>query len=336
MSSSDLRIAFVGAGVVSGLHHAALARSSDAHLAGLFDVDQDQAQLRSKEWGVTSFATYDELLASDEVDAVFVLCTNRAHEETALRAIDAGKHVLIEKPVADEFGCARLASRALASGVVCMPAHNYAYHPEFLRMLRLVREGALGDIRVLWINYVLGHEEDIAARYQGVVSELLVHHSYLTYALMGPPDRIHAGRMRPGWKDLRRDDQAWMVWEYDTHASAHLFGSFAMDDDTADPWTFIVKVLGTEGGVTYSWRSAHLRGATAAHRFSIPAYEESYEHELAAFVRAVRGDPAAVVSTITDAGVVAQLLTGAGLATGVDQSDYTSNVFDTRVERPPS
>jgi predicted dehydrogenase len=268
------------------------------------------------------------MLDGIDADAVFVLCPTPAHEAVAVQAVDAGKHVLVEKPVADAAGCQRLGDRSAAAGVVCMPGHNYAYQPEFTRLLRLIRDGSLGAVRAVWVTYVLGHTEELAARYAGIIGELLVHHSYLTYAMLGAPDRVHAGRMRPSWQELACDDQAWMVWEYDSRASAHLFGSFAVDDDTADPWTFLVKVLGSDGGVTYSWRSASLRRTAGTHRFALPDYEQSYEHELDAFVRAIRGEAEAITSTIYDARDVASLLERARTASGADRGSYSSGAFD--------
>jgi predicted dehydrogenase len=333
LSSSELRVAFAGAGLVAELHQAALARRDDAILVGLTDSNAELAKRRSREWGVPAYDSLDALLDEARADAVFVLCSNQAHVPVAERAIAAGQHVLVEKPVADASGCERLRRQSEAAGVVCMPGHNYAYQPEFTRLLRLMRENALGTVRAAWVTYVLQHDEDVAARYAGIISELLVHHSYLTYALLGAPSRVHAGRMEPAWKHLARDDQAWMVWDYRSQATAHLFGSFALDDDTCDPWTFVVKVLGSQGGVTYSWRSARMQRAIGSHRFALPCYEESYEYELDAFLRAVRGDPSAIVSSIADAGAVARLLDRAAVVTGADRGRYLSGAFDVDAER---
>jgi hypothetical protein len=96
-----------------------------------------------------------------------------------------------------------------------------------------------------------------------------------------------------------------------------LFASFAVDDNTADPWTFAVNVLGTSGSATYSWRSVTLEASQArSDRFPLPRYEGSYEHELEAFLRAARdGDRTAVISTMADARAVAELLSNVEQAT---------------------
>ena len=212
-----------------------------------------------------------------------------------------------------------------------MPGHNYAYQPEFQRVLQLVQRGELGTVRAMWVIYALKHDEDLAARYSGVLDEVMVHHAYWTYAALGRPARVFAGRAEPAWRSLSTDDQAWMVWEYPPRGVAHLFASFAVDDDTADPWTFVVKVLGTNGGATYSWRSVTLAGGVAgAHRFPLAFYEESYEHELQAFLRAARdGDAKSVASPMEDALAVADLMSRLGAVTsGTEGRGTSSGVVD--------
>jgi predicted dehydrogenase len=330
LPSSSFGVAFAGAGVVAELHHRALVANGEAKLVGLFDPDHKLAAGRSGQWGVPAYPDLDELVNSPGVDAVFVLSPSHSHEDAAAKALSAGKHVLVEKPVASAPGCAHLIEMAENCGLVCMPGHNYAYQPEFGRLLRMARRDELGEVRAMWVVYVLKHEEQLAARYSGVLEEVMVHHSYLTYAILGRPARIYAGRADPGWKKLAGDDQAWMVWEYEPRTVAQLFASFAMDDDTSDPWTFTVKVLGTGGGATYSWRSATLAPRlSGSHRFPLPSYEESYEHELQAFLKAARdGDVAAIVSPMEHALAVAELMSGLDRVTSGDRGRPVSGLLD--------
>jgi predicted dehydrogenase len=325
-------VAFAGAGVVADLHHRALVANGEATLVGLFDPDQRVAATRSDEWGVRTYPDLSELVDAPDVDAVFVLSPGHTHEEVAEQALSAGKSVLIEKPVASAKGCARLREMARESGLVCMPGHNYAYQPEFQRVLRLIRTGQLGEVRAMWVIYALKHDEELAAKYSGVLEEVMVHHAYLTYAALGWPARIYAGRAAPSWKKLLCDDQAWMVWEYEPGTVAQLFASFAVDDDTSDPWTFTVKLLGANGGATYSWRSVSVRPEfPEAHRFPLPCYEESYEHELRAFLKAARdGDLTAIASPMDHALAVAQLMSELERATAGEGGRPVSGVVELR------
>lgn len=323
-------MAFAGVGVVAELHHRALAANSGAKLVGLFDPDRELAAERARKWDVPAFSDLDGLITAPGVDAVFVLSPSETHEAIAAKALLAGKHVLVEKPVASPNGCARLIEVAKEAGRVCMPGHNYAYQPEFRRLLRLVRDSSLGTVRAMWVVYALRHSEELASRYSGVLNEVMVHHAYLTYAALGKPSRVFGGRAVPGWSKLTADDQAWMVWEVGPRTVAQLFASFAVDDNTSDPWTFVVKVLGTEGAATYTWRSASLvPNPGPSYRFPLPCYEESYEYELQAFLAAARDkDPSAIISPMDDALAVADLMKRLGEVTSNGADGYGSGVLE--------
>lgn len=103
-----------------------------------------------------------------------------------------------------------------------------------------------------------------------------------------------------------------------------------MDDGTSDPWTFSVKVLGTNGGGTYSWRSAALTaGLPGSHRFPLPCYEESYEYELHAFLKAARdGDLEAIASPMDHAIAVAELMSSLESVTSSDGGRPASGVLE--------
>jgi predicted dehydrogenase len=306
-----LRIAFVGAGMVSDLHHRALPHVPELSLAGVFDVDRERRGTRAAEWGVMPYDSLGALLADDAVDAVHVLTSEAAHVPVARAALEAGKHVLVEKPVsADPAEARELIALADQRGLVAMPAHNYAHVPEFTRMTRLARSGQLGRVRSVHVVYAIAHPEEIARQHTGVLGAIMVHHSYLAIALLGVPDRVHAGVSAPGWKEHDGEDQAWMTWDYDDGAVAHLSASFAVSDDSADPWTFVVKALGTDGSAAMSFRSSYVRRPLGTLTFGIPVYEESYEHELRAFAAAIR-DGAAPVSTMEDAARCSEIIEGA-------------------------
>jgi predicted dehydrogenase len=319
---SRLRLGFVGVGMVAELHRAAVLATQHFALAGFHEQDRARAAARSAEWGVPACATLSELLASD-VDAVAVLTPASSHPEVAIAALAAGKHVLIEKPVALSAQSVReIQDAADASGRVAMPGHNYAYVPEVTRLIRLVRDGSLGTPRAFWATYAIAHAEEVAAAYPGVLASIMIHNVYLALAALGAPDRISAGVAEPAWLRHQAEDQAWMAWEYAGGCSAHLFASFAVGDDSADPWSFVVKVLGTRGSASATFRSSIFDRPLGSLPFALPAYEESYEHELDAFARAINGR-GTLTSTIDDARI----------ALAIIEAGYASAASGRRVDR---
>lgn len=334
-------VCFVGAGMVAELHHRAAMVGGHVAVAGIVEPRRELARRRAAEWGTTVYPSLDDALGDDAVKAVFVLTPPEAHDVAVLAALRAGRPVLVEKPVADPAGIVAIEAEARQRGLVCMPGHNYAYQPEFVALRRLVRAGDLGRIRAAWITYVIRHPEEVARHYGGVLDEVMIHHMYLALALFGQPDLVYAGCMPPAWQTHSATDQAWMTWHYPDGLSVHHFATFAVDDDTSDPWMFVVKVLGDRGSATYNWRDGLYRRPLGSLGFAIPAYEDSYIHEQRAFAAAVAGAPDAVISDLADARRAALLLRAAreadakqtGVAPDLPVTDEATGVGHRRVMR---
>lgn len=308
-------IAFVGCGMVSELHAAAMAAVPAARMVGVFDGDRERAAACARATGGRVYGSLAELLGDEAVEAVLVLTPTASHVAIALDALDAGKHVLVEKPVAssmDELHA--LITAAEGAGRVCMPGHNYAYVPELARMRRLVRSGRLGEIRMLSIVFAIAHDESVASHYDGVLRIVLPHHAYLAYGLLGAPASVQAGVTEPGWVDLDREDQAWLALDYPPRGTALLFASLGVGDESADPWTFVVKALGTRGSASATWRTGVWTGAKGSMSTGYGPYEEAYERQLEAFCRAVRGDDTAILSPLDHAVGVERILSAAEAA----------------------
>jgi predicted dehydrogenase len=309
-----LKVAFIGAGAVADLHADSIRQVDGLDFVGVHDVRPDVAAAKARAWKVRHFASLDAILDDRSIDAVFVLTHVDSHLDIASRAIAAGKHVFLEKPVSDDAGgIDKLAGEARAKGLVCMPDHNYAYVPEFRRLKRLVDQGDLGTIRSFFVIYVIPHAEELASHYGGVLEEVMIHHSYLSLSILGKPDRVVAGVARPAWKKHTAEDQAWMVWDYERGASAHLFGSFATDDLTNEPWTCLVKVLGTNGSAVVNWRSAIFQRARGTHAMAWDQYEQSFTDTMQVFRDAVVAK-GPIASTLDDAATAARIIREAYVA----------------------
>ncbi len=112
--------------------------------------------------------SYEAVLADDEVTAVYIPLPNGLHGQWVIKALAAGKHVLVEKPFTANANEARLVAEAAAShpGLVVMEAFHYQYHPLAKRLVEIVQSGELGTIHEIDINFAapLAKRGDI--RYQ--------------------------------------------------------------------------------------------------------------------------------------------------------------------------
>ena len=142
-----LRIAVIGAGYW-GPNLARNFRSSpDWELVAVCDLDPTRANLVASQVGVKAETDLDKLLADPTLDAVAIATPAKTHHDIVLAALRAGKHVVVEKPLADSRarGSAMVAE-ASARGLVLMADHTYCYTPAVLKIHELIEEGALGEI----------------------------------------------------------------------------------------------------------------------------------------------------------------------------------------------
>jgi predicted dehydrogenase len=133
-----------------------LARSFDdlADLRWLCDASEERRQEFAERYPNARLAAdFSELLADDEVDAVVISTPVPTHYPLAKQALEAGKHVFVEKPPAMRVSeMEELVSLAEARGLVLMPGHLLLYHPAVQKLKELVDSGELGDVLVVYGN----------------------------------------------------------------------------------------------------------------------------------------------------------------------------------------
>jgi len=96
------RVGIVGCGNISGIYFQAAKRYEELHIVSCADIDLARAQARAKEYGVVP-CTVDEMMADDRIDLIINLTIPQAHADISIRALEAGKHVYTEKPLAVAF-----------------------------------------------------------------------------------------------------------------------------------------------------------------------------------------------------------------------------------------
>lgn len=143
-----LRVAVIGAGYWGPNLARNFAMSSDWELVAICDEDATRARDLARRTGNPEVVTsVDELLARDDLDAVAVATPTRTHHDIVMQAIAAGKHVVVEEPLADTTARGReMVAAARAAGTVLMADHTYCYTPAVVRIRELIEAGELGEI----------------------------------------------------------------------------------------------------------------------------------------------------------------------------------------------
>ena len=158
----DLRIGVIGAGGRGGLAGRAHCPGSGSRIVACCDIEQ-WALTRCREWyGEELFITndYRELLSQD-IDAVFVCTPDFLHEEHAVAALEAGKAVYLEKPMAITVeGCDRILRASSENNAALYLGHNMRHMPFVLKMKELIDSNAIGEVKAAWCRHFVGHGGD--------------------------------------------------------------------------------------------------------------------------------------------------------------------------------
>lgn len=137
-------------------------------LVAVASRDQAKAEAYAQEKGIpTAHGSYEALLDDPQIDAVYISLPNGLHAEWGVKAAQAGKHVLLEKPLVvslEEMD--RLEEAARANGVTIFEAFMYLHHPQTHTARRLIREGALGTLQTVhaWFHFYLPPENSSNVR----------------------------------------------------------------------------------------------------------------------------------------------------------------------------
>jgi xylose dehydrogenase (NAD/NADP) len=129
----------------------AIQSSSNGMLAAVASREIDKARQFAAELNIPrAYGSYEELLADEDIDAVYNPLPNNLHMEWSVRAAEAGKHILCEKPLAlNEHECREMEAAAQVYSVKLMEAFMYRFHPRTQRVIELCQSGALGKLRVI-------------------------------------------------------------------------------------------------------------------------------------------------------------------------------------------
>ncbi|CDN42261.1 MULTISPECIES: Gfo/Idh/MocA family protein [unclassified Paenibacillus] len=155
----QVRIGMIGVGgrgYLAGCWHQPDGRS--VVTAGA-DISMERLEEFRSKINPDAFVTtdYREMLAREDVDAVAVTAPDRYHEEFAIAALNAGKHVFCEKPLAiTTEGCDRILAAARKSGKRLMAGHNMRYMNMFRTMKGIADSGVLGEIKAVWVRHFVG------------------------------------------------------------------------------------------------------------------------------------------------------------------------------------
>ena len=195
-----INIGIIGCGKIAQVRHIPeYAENPDVKLAAFFSPNRARAQEQADKYGGKVYDTAEALLADPDIDAVSICAANYAHAELSMQALNAGKHVLCEKPMATTLAdCEAMVECAKKNGKFLMIGHNQRLAKAHMEAKRLIDEGLIGDIITFRTSFGHGGPEtwsispgknvwffDKKKAAMGVMADLGVHKTDLIQYLTG-------------------------------------------------------------------------------------------------------------------------------------------------------
>ena len=316
-----VRIAVTGLGFMGKTHIGTYNGVAGAQVAALCDKGVDRLELTSLDAGgniasssgavdfsrVPKFSDYDEMLAAGGFDAVDICLPTDLHVEYAVKALDAGYHVFVEKPLAlDYAGALRVAESAERSGRVCAVGQCLRFWPAYTEAKRLIDSGSLGRVRHAEFSRYSPPAEWAAegwlgdpARSGNASLDLHIHDVDMILWLFGAPTKVRSVGIPDGHGFFSHIST---VYQYDDR-SVLSSGGWAMSSSTP----FNMRALYVLEGGVIDLDTSRSEVVTVyptggdAYAPELPP-GDGYLHELTDFIaRCERGTPSALVAPRTAA-----------------------------------
>lgn len=255
--SDPVRVGIIGCGSVSREYHALLQQlTGRAVLTAACDTDETRGEFVRDRWGVTTFTTdYRELTQSESVDLALVLTPMTTHAEIARAFLEAGKHVLVEKPLATtlEEGAQLLETARRSSGfLVCAP--HVILSPTYQQIAQRLKAGDIGRALSARARYGWAGPDWGQWFYRaggGVLFDLGVYNLTTLTGLLGPAQRVLAAtgtavpeRFVDGeWMKVEVEDTAHLILDFGDAVFASVLTGFTMQAYRSPA----VELYGSEG-----------------------------------------------------------------------------------------
>jgi len=140
-----------------------IKQSETGEVAAIASRELDKAKQTAEQLNIpTAYGSYEELLADPTIEAVYIPLPNHLHKEWVIRAAEAGKHVLCEKPLAINAEEAQEMLEACENaGVVFAEAFMYRYHPRYTTICNIIKSGEIGEVRGIHGTFTFNNSKDM-------------------------------------------------------------------------------------------------------------------------------------------------------------------------------
>lgn len=258
--SMSVNVALVGAGNVARVHLTALTNLPAARVVGIYDVDPARASERAAEFGVPRvYRAWPEVLADPAVEVVGILLPHDLHRSYTVEALEAGKHVVCEKPMAADLQeCDEMIAAARRANRRLFVVQNRLYYPAYEVMAEAVQSGALGTVFLVQTTGFEGPATvsvrpwlGTARRGNGVLMAQAIHPMYTLRWLLGDVRRVSSLFARRKVVEMAAEDTAIVTLDFESGAIGEMTATFGL---RRGPFDHGIFVYGDDGYAEVSMR----------------------------------------------------------------------------------
>ena len=315
MTSPTTRVAVLGAGFMGGTHARAFAKVPGVQVAAIYAHSPRRAQPLADELGSTFTDDLDAILSDDTIDAIDISLPTPQHRPVFEQAIAAGKHVLLEKPLALTLADAQaIVAAAEASDRVTMIAHVLRFWPEYVKLQEIVASGELGRPISGFASRRQAYPAWSALFAQseltgGAIVDQMIHDVDALNWILGTPRTVSAH----GIRNARSGgfDHSQILLGYDD-ATGVTDGGMVMPDSY--PFSSRFEILCEQGAIEYHFTAGgrSLQEGEGTNALTVyrndgapelieVAQTDAYENEIGAFIDSIRTGTKPVLGTPADA-----------------------------------
>ena len=248
----QLGAAVIGLGMMGERHAAIWAETPATDLVTVYDILPDRTQEVASDLGCEAAASLEAAIARDHVDIVSVCTDDGAHVESCVAAAGAGKHILLEKPLATTLeDCDTIIAACDSAGVKLMVGHVVRFDPRYALAQKAIADGEIGEVIQVFArrNNIVDSGTRIGPR-TSVAYFLGVHDLDLMRWFIGAEAlKVHAEGVSKVLADIAAEDSIMTLLRYDSGAIGCLETCWVMPKGIPCTLDSRLEVIGTEGMV---------------------------------------------------------------------------------------
>ncbi len=299
-----VRVGIIGTGSISQVAHLPiLAEREDVDVVAVSDLDRAKAGTLAERFDVPRVLTDKEVVQDDEIQAVVICTPNHIHESLAVAALEGGKHVLVERPLAlTPEGVQRVLDAAQAAGRCVAVGMNHRFRPDVGALASLVAGGELGEIYAVRASYLTRKMPNVRSTWRqrrdqaggGALMDLGVQILDLAFTLVGYPRIARVSAVLHGGDEVEEGANVLAVSDAGAAFSVEVSWSLFAGEDR-----HYARVMGTDGSGSLPPLEIHKqlggRPMDVTPRQPTPRggedrYTNAYRRLLDQFVRSVAGE----------------------------------------------